>query len=241
MNDFDIHSLVAAYALDALEPHEIELFDAHLPDCDRCQAELVGFSETAALLADANSVEPPPGIRDALLANVSQTRQLPPIVSDETQIEARASQPGNPVPAKLSRGMLTLAAAVLIVGGAFAARSITTDDRVDEIASVVDASDAIEIALVGEQGELTLTYSQSEGQVALLGEGLEALSDDQTYELWGIDDDGARSAGQFRTNDDGVVEVVLATAESTDITWGVTIEPAGGSLEPTAPVLYMST
>ena len=47
----DIHALSGAYAVDALDDDERELFEQHLAVCPECRAEVRSFGETAALIA----------------------------------------------------------------------------------------------------------------------------------------------------------------------------------------------
>jgi anti-sigma factor RsiW len=65
----DLHEQVAAYALDALDDHERDAFEAHLDGCERCRTELAGLTETAGSLAlAADAVPAPAGLRDRILA-----------------------------------------------------------------------------------------------------------------------------------------------------------------------------
>jgi anti-sigma factor RsiW len=60
----DIHALVGAYALDAVDDLERAAFDRHLRGCGACQAEVTELQETAARLADGTWSVPPPALRD---------------------------------------------------------------------------------------------------------------------------------------------------------------------------------
>ena len=46
MSDIDVHHLAAAYALDALDRHEREAFEAHYDKCDVCRSDVMEFRET---------------------------------------------------------------------------------------------------------------------------------------------------------------------------------------------------
>lgn len=46
----DIHSLVGAFALGALDPDEIARFQAHLENCYECQNDLAKFREASSRL-----------------------------------------------------------------------------------------------------------------------------------------------------------------------------------------------
>ena len=48
----DIHTLVGAFALGALDPGESARFQAHLENCDDCQEDLATFREVSLRLGD---------------------------------------------------------------------------------------------------------------------------------------------------------------------------------------------
>jgi anti-sigma factor RsiW len=78
----DLHLLAGVYALDALEPGgERDRFSHHLNRCPSCASEVRGFREVATTLAFAAAAEPPPGLRERVMAAVARTRQLPPEVT----------------------------------------------------------------------------------------------------------------------------------------------------------------
>ena len=67
--EIGIHELTAGYALDALEPDERQAYEEHLPDCAQCQEDLVSFWEvTGALALAATGPEPPPELRERIIA-----------------------------------------------------------------------------------------------------------------------------------------------------------------------------
>jgi hypothetical protein len=78
----DWHLLTGSYAVDALTDQEREGFERHLHHCRSCDAEVRGLRETAARLAMARSLRPPPGLQDRVLAATYRTRQLPPAPGD---------------------------------------------------------------------------------------------------------------------------------------------------------------
>ena len=73
----DLHALVAAYALDALDDDERVAFEAHLGSCPTCPGELAEFTEVVGELADATSSPAPGGVRDRVLAQLGETEQVP--------------------------------------------------------------------------------------------------------------------------------------------------------------------
>ncbi len=77
----EIHGAVGSYVINALDPAELDEFEAHLAVCPTCSREVVEFCETAAelsLLASA-AAPPPPALRGSVLSAISGVRVLPPI------------------------------------------------------------------------------------------------------------------------------------------------------------------
>ena len=72
----ELHLLTGSYALDALTDDERAEFEKHLDRCPSCAEEVRGLRETAARLAMATAVTPPPGMRQEVLAAAALTRQL---------------------------------------------------------------------------------------------------------------------------------------------------------------------
>lgn len=89
----------------------------------------------------------------------------------------------------------------------------------------------------------TLVWSENIGQSVLLVNGLEQLPEDKVYELWYIDGEGSPvSAGLFNIPNSGHTYSVLEGEMTAGATVGVTVEPAGGSKQPTSePVIAIPT
>ena len=68
----------------------------------------------------------------------------------------------------------------------------------------------------------------------LVGDGIDAPDDDQVLQLWAIDDDQPASMGTFVPDDDGHVALVMEGTEPEGVVYAVTIEPEGGSEQPTS-------
>ncbi|HSO70756.1 MAG TPA: anti-sigma factor [Arachnia sp.] len=74
----EIHGAVGAYVMNALDPSELDEFEAHLADCDTCQREVVEFRETATQLSMLSRSVPPPALKDSVMAAIQGVRVLPP-------------------------------------------------------------------------------------------------------------------------------------------------------------------
>jgi anti-sigma factor RsiW len=107
----EIADLLGAYALDAVEPDEAELVEAHLATCPRCRDEVRDHREVASLLAYSGAAAPP-GLWDSLAAALEEP--APPI-------DAPTLAPVTPIGRPASRlgrrpGVALLAAAPRRVG-----------------------------------------------------------------------------------------------------------------------------
>ena len=72
----EVHTLSGAYALDALTEIERAGFARHLAECSVCETEVAEFRETAARLGMAAWETPPARLRERVMAEVAQTRQV---------------------------------------------------------------------------------------------------------------------------------------------------------------------
>ena len=223
----DLHSLMAPYALDALDNHERARFEAHLEQCVDCQSELSGFMATAVRLGASASHTPPPALRDRLLAEISVTPQQRPVVS--SLAERRGLRRSLP--------RLAMAAAFLVgavgVGGFVVERDKAHDEHDQKIAisSVIGADDVTTADhRVDSGGTVKLYASASQDSAVILAKNLPRPADGKVYQVWMIDGDGPTSQGTFETGGEMVMDGVKGADRV-----ALTVEPAGGSTQPTSP------
>ena len=228
----DLHHDAAAYALNALDFNERRAFEAHYPTCDICRAEVVEFRETAAMLAASVPADPPSDLKARVMADIAQTRQVPPLVPDNMVELAERRR------LKLNRPVLlaAVAAAVVMVITAVSALGFSRDG-VDPRVELLAAPDAVVTELEGDTGTLRVLWSPSRDRAVVIGSDLPDPGAGRTYELWFLRDDGVVAAGLF-TPTDGMVSALLDFEDIDGLGWGVTNEPNGGSPQPTGDVLY---
>ncbi|WP_344976857.1 anti-sigma factor [Salinactinospora qingdaonensis] len=236
----DLHTLAGAYALNALRDEELRRFEQHLLHCDACVQEVRGMTETTALLGSAAARTPPPEMRAAVLDEVARTRQLAP-APPQPFVVTRSRW--------WQRGLVVVLAACL--AALIALGAVVVDQRREiselrseeqQIAAVMSAPDAEYVSAEPSEGvSVTAVASESMGSLVFTGQGLSQL-DDQDYQVWLAAPDGSvRSAGLLTVGADGAVEPLLAEQLADAQTLAVTIEPAGGSPQPTSdPMMSMS-
>ena len=239
----DIHALSGAYAVDALDDDERELFEQHLAVCPECRAEVRSFSETAALIAETEAETPPPSLRDSVLSGIASTRPLPP----ETPEASPGSTPGatseaTPAPVMPLRRRtfpLLVAASVAlilvglgIVGGV---RLLQSDgsSRADLADQILNAPDAVSTTqTLAGGGELTLVMSPSLERAVMIGHDVPPSEAGTTYQLWlQQPGKGLVTAGLMP---DATEPTVLAGNAATAKAAAVSVEPEGGSEQPTS-------
>jgi anti-sigma-K factor RskA len=135
--------------------------------------------------------------------------------------------------------LLAAAAAVaLFVGGTLLGQTLNDNQFVSQqasgLAQINAADDSQRAATTTADGqEATLVWSNKLGISAVLVDNLPALPNDQDYQLWYINAEGAIPAGTFDSSGDGTVWRVLDGTMHAGDAVGVTVEPAGGSDQPT--------
>jgi anti-sigma-K factor RskA len=241
----DIHTLTGAYAVDALPEDERDHFEAHLEECDACAQEVAELQATAARLGGMVAETPPSDLRSRVLAEIDETRQVGPTprapVHDE--LAARRERP------RWQTSVLAPAAAVVaILAIGLSVLVANLSDRIDEletanaqVVEVLSAPDAETITVEAEDGAFArVVVAASRGEAVFVADGMPSLSAEETYELWLIGDEGAVPAGLFDVDEQGRATQLLTGDLQQAAAIGVTVEPAGGSPQPTSdPVMVV--
>jgi len=263
VNEQEFAELAAGHALHALSPEDAEAFDSARRSHPEWEHYIATDAATAALLAeDVAEAAPPPGIRDALLAQIAAAPSAPPAArktSASTALRGDHREPvGPPTPADQAnsvprrwggRSWFALAASLALLvgvgwGAVFVSEQLNTPASVvalDQIESAPDAQS--QTAALADGGEVTAHWSESVGKAVLVTDGLPALADDETFELWFVRDGDAISAGTFSADDGAATALLQGAIEPGDVI-AVTVEPSGGSPsgQPTSdPIVAIET
>jgi anti-sigma-K factor RskA len=216
----DVHSLVAPYALDALDADEEHTFEEHLALCERCQKDLASLRQAAAGLAyDAPPMRPPPELKERILT------------------QARSERP-NVIPPRRRRSWTaplaaaaTIAAAAAVVLGIWAASLSGSKDPLESVLSKPGAR----LVSMGPAGAVAVA---PDGK-AVLALSVGRAPAGKTYQAWVIQAGKAKSAGLFPGRaGTSVVELTRHVAPGAVI--AVTRERAGGAPQPTTKPLVQS-
>ena len=242
----ELHLLTGAYALDALTGDELAEFEGHLEQCAACAGEVRGLRETAARLGMATAIEPPPWMREQVLAAAGRVRQLPPsgvrlLTADGPRRRSRLSRRLPRPIAVTAMAAAIVALAVLQVGTRHQLQQAQTSNQT--IASVLSASDArIEVSSSTAGGTVTAVISPHDGEAVVTASGMPTPTDARVYQLWVISPAGARSVGLLPGSSARAAAPVLAGDVQPGDQLAVTIEPAGGTKQPTTnPIVSIHT
>jgi anti-sigma-K factor RskA len=239
----ELHLLTGCYAVDALTSEERADFEKHLAGCPSCAAEVRGLRETAARLAMATAITPPSQMRERVLAAVPNTRQLPP--PGRGPLTGGRLRRLRPARAGLAAGVLVLAAAVaflLVLQFSTTSQLHRAQDANRAVAAVLSAPDAhVDTMSAAGGGTVTAVVSLRQQEAVVTSAALPALSGGRVYQLWVMTSAGiARSAGLLTVSFSGTAQPALASGVMAGDRLGVTVEPAGGTAQPTTtPVVLM--
>lgn len=239
----DLHDLAALYVVDALEPAESLEFERHLAGCVACQQEVRAMHAVTEELAHSVEVTPPPSLRAAILAQIAAVPQEPgppPDVSTPPRAHrgtVRALRPA----ARRPRAPYLMAAAALLVAvgcGGWALKSHSDASQANRqytaIAALLASPDVRTVSgSLSGGGTGTVVLSHTRDRAVFVAQDLPALDSGKTYELWTVTDVPA-PAGTFSSGSSPAV-VDLPDAALTAKRIAITIEPAGGSAQPTSP------
>lgn len=228
----DLHTLSGAYVLDALSPDEAEQFRLHLEQCQACRDEVRELQQAAATMGASEAIAPPAALRSRVLAAVDRQPQLPPRVTTLEHSRRRRLS---------TRIAMAAAAVVVVVAGAV---GIVVSQQSHEqppvaaaVTQVFEAPDAKTATVkTANGGRVKVATSEQLGRMAVETDQLPSLTDRHVYQLWAIHNGTPTSVGVVEDPDAGAAMAMPASGT----TVAITVEPPGGSTEPTTkPILEM--
>lgn len=242
-----ISDLLPGYALGTLDEAELIQVVRHLPDCVQCRQELVMFWRTADQLVLVMPLRtPPPDLRAKILKCVeqlpsSQRQPAPAPVSARPRTSLLSRLGLKPLfdslfatRAGMALGGLSLVLVLLLINS-----NVLLRKRVNDLQALVPAGDMRLVDLKGtssapaSHGYLMVFKDETYG--TLVVEDVPALDAGYQYQLWLIRDGKRTSGGVFSIDEQGygTLEVSSDLPLETYPSFGITIEPSGGSPGPT--------
>ncbi|WP_282703873.1 anti-sigma factor [Streptomyces sp. CC219B] len=246
MTTIDLHRLTGAYALHALSDEENASFERHLADCETCAQETAELSATAARLGLAVATTSAPALRERVLRRITTVRQETPGASTRA-LPRRAGLRAR----LLSRWALTacLAAAAALGGTTVWQHHRAEDARTqadqafrtsEEIAAVLAAPDASTLgARLTDGATGTVVVSRSRDRAVFVVSGMARPPGGKVYQLW-FDDAGTMRSAGLMDPDRADQTVLMQGGVDRASGMGITVEPDGGSKQPTTtPIALM--
>lgn len=243
MNDQSSHErldeLLALAALGELTAADERELDKALAADAGLQDELDADLEVAARIQAVNADTPTPELKERVMAAIDATdasrastasSDADPIV-DLAEERTRRRTRWIPMAAAAAVALIAVAGVVMI-----------SDDQEgsDVVAAVIDAPDANGWEFDGDlPGSLRAVYSAEVDALVLEGVAVDQLTEAETYQLWLVDSaaNDVQSVGLFRPDDEGRVLLAFEGADPSNLTLGITVEPSGGSEQPTLPIV----
>ncbi|MFD3442261.1 anti-sigma factor domain-containing protein [Streptomyces sp. NPDC058685] len=236
--DPDIHTASGAYVLHALPDDERRAFESHLAVCTACRDEVAELRATAVRLGDAPEVALPGEARDRVLARVAATQQEPTLTKPAAQLWTGLTR------RKLPQLVLAACVALAVAFGGIAvwqhqeakdarASAHAAEQREASVAEIFASPDAsLQRQELSGGGVATVAVSRSQDTAAVVVSGLPELPADKVYEAWFVGSGGPVPAGLLSRKSGrqlAVLDGPVAQAQAV----AFTVEPAGGSKQPT--------
>lgn len=218
----DIHELTAGYALDALDPADRDLYEQHLPGCQRCREELQSFWQVSDALAHAaGGPVPPASLRERILEQARSERQ------NVVPLRRRS-----PTPVLASAAAV---AAVALVALGMWASSVSSDlDDAERRLAVLGDPNARTYESADGEASLIVTPT---GAAALVVRSLTPAPDGKDYEIWVWEDGVPQPAGLFEQPGVALLSRPVGAGQKV----AVTLEPDGGVDAPTGDALFTTS
>lgn len=227
MNKSHVADDLPAYVLGLLNTEELEHVEKHVSTCADCQSEMVSYQIVADnLLSILPQHNPPAGLRSSILQEASHIK-----IEKSFSIKERINQWLSPLATPVWGGI----SLVLILFLGISNFSLFQQTRLAK----QPQSDFSVVQMMGQKNT-----EASSGVIVMTGDGnfgtlvvdsLPVLESSKQYQLWLIREGKRTSGGVFSVMETGygVLVVNSSLPLSTYDSFGVTVEPSGGSLNPT--------
>jgi len=230
----DVAALISAHALGALEPDQAELAEEHIAASDACRRAYEDALETAAALALAVAdSEPPVELRDRILAAVRAERSpaAKPVARPAPRRRLRLAGLLTP-----STGFAAIGVAAAVVFALIAVSqhdsASSARDREDALVSILSAPDARVVPLRSSAGGAPAgRVVVARGRAALVS-SLRPPPAGRTYQAWGLRSGGKSPVPLPTFSRTGAVLILDDVGKYDGV--AVTVEPSGGSKQPTS-------
>jgi anti-sigma factor RsiW len=223
---YELDELLGAYALDAVDPDERRRVEDYLAVNPRAAGEVQAHREVATMLA-FTGMDAPDDLWGRIAGEIGE--QAPPPGPELAKVMSMDDHPRRRRIATVAPWLMSAAAAAVVI---FVAIGLA--DRADApnqpMASAFEIAradrDSVSTTLVSEASAASAeAVIDQDGHGFVVAQDLPTLPDDQTYQLWGVVDDGqVISLGILGPNP----EIETFTVEGAVSALAITIEQAPG-------------
>jgi anti-sigma-K factor RskA len=221
---------LAAYLLGSLEAEETEALEAHLEGCEHCRDELRWLQPAIDMIGESvPQLEPPPGLRARLMAEVRSdvAETAAPAGWEARRTEVRPRRRSRSLWGFLGRPAAALTAVALVVavvagyalrGGGGEGRTTTTQT-------------------VAQGGAIHATLERSGDSGTLMLTGLKQVRMGHVYQAWVRRNHRILPSSLFEARGNGTASTAIPHQLNGADTVMVTVEPQGGSKQPSSSPL----
>jgi anti-sigma-K factor RskA len=247
-----VHELIPEYSLGSLGETDSLLVTGHIQECSACYQEYLSYRSVSAELGLAAAiVTPPADLRTRIMAIARSAEQQAAANSKSTPPSTLTRKPASAArPSlwdrlsglfRLNNPAFGLAAAALIL--LLALGNLLLWQQVNSLQAAVKPSpQAAAMRTISLTG--TDNAKQAIGMIVISGDGdhgtlvaerLPMLDKDHQYQLWLVKDGKRVNGGVFSVNVEGYGALLVESAQPLNSyqSFGITIEPFGGSPGPT--------
>ncbi len=257
----DLRELAAAYALDAVDPAERAQLDALMESDPAFRKEVEAFREVSGLMAHAAPVVPPPAaLRGRILEGARAVRPIATAPALAGPAPAAAPATARRFSSPLARVLPWMAAAAGLAAAVFnqarlrdtLAGSEALAGELAQVRAQLEEKDRALASFMGTEVHVVslkapdreptarVYWNHSRNVFIVTAFNLPRAPEGKVYQLWAISKERAApmSMGTFNTDAGGRATVIVPVGSEVNAVnvvelCAVTLEPAGGSAQPT--------
>jgi anti-sigma-K factor RskA len=252
--DKHVIELLPAYALGSVEDEEAKLVSSHLAVCQQCQIELADYQKVTDLLSlAAPAADPSAQLKSQLMQRIGASEVIVADAKADQMVEGpslsvpptAAKQQDRPIGEAIRswlagpiwRPVAFLLIVILLASNGLLLLNTTSEPDSPTIQPTFPWRRPVILAGTEAAPEAVgILYISVDGlQGTLVVDGLPSLTADQQYQLWMNTEDVKDSGAVFSVSETGYRGIEIESPLPLEIyeTFGITVEPEGGSSAPT--------
>jgi anti-sigma-K factor RskA len=238
MTEEHVLDLLPGYALGCLDDADLLTVTRHLAHCDMCSKKFVIYRETVDQLAMIEPFyTPAPDLKQKVLQRINQKVQQRDFSQQPAKVKPSLMETFRAVLFNPFGWALGGVALLLII--ILSINNVLLGQQVNDLQARLPGDNVHLVKLIGaEDTPRTVGYLmvfKNELYGSLIVENAQILDPQHQYQLWLIRDGKRTNGGVFSVNEAGygVMKVIVDQPLENFHSFGITIEPSGGSIDPT--------